>query len=197
MYVSILTPNEGHCQYIEELTPSPRSSEGASVFPAQAVPYGSSSHIKSPLGFLGSTLQLPTGRSKLLHNLCPRQQPLDQRPSSHCTSSTAGTGDTCTSDICFLVLQWASLLMAGTVLLATEQEPAAIPRAWGIPFHSFTRAPEYYIEIKTIFCSCENKERICSQVSITTSPLGILSGGGEGNYSLYFGPFFLRMDDWV
>lgn len=63
----------------------------------------SNSHIKSPLGFLGSTLQFPTGRSKLLRNPCPRQQPLDQRPSSHCTSSTAGTEDTCTSDIYFLV----------------------------------------------------------------------------------------------
>lgn len=34
--------------------------------------------------------------------------------------------------------------MAGIVLLATEQVPAAIPRGWGIPFYSFTRAPEYY-----------------------------------------------------
>lgn len=122
------------------------------------------SHIKSPSGFLGSTLQLPTGRSKFLLNPCPRQQPLDQSPSSHCTSSIAGTGDTCTSDIYFWVLQWSLLLMAGITLLAIEQ---VFPGAEESHFSPSPEPLSTTLEIKTIFCSCENEERICSQVSIT------------------------------
>lgn len=122
----------------------------------QAVPYAATVTSKAFWVVACSTLQLPTGRSKLLHNPCPGQQHSDQRlPTSHCTSSATGSEDTCTSDIS-LVLQWSLLPMSRIcALLFTESclSPLLEPLST-------------ILEIKVMWCGKERK--VYSQISITS-----------------------------
>lgn len=151
---------------------------------AQAVPYAATVTSKA-LWVVGcSTLQLPTGRSKLLRNPCPGQQHLDQRlPTSCCTSSATGSEDTCTSDIS-LVLQWSLLLMMRIcALLSTESHLSPLLE----PLSTI-------LEIKVMFCGCGKEGKVSSQVSITSR--NFIWRGQEKEIAL-FRPLFLSMDDWV